>query len=61
MTNRTYNQNEQQKVTFYKTLKEAMAKARAINSGNPWGDEYEAVKALDLYTGDFIGYTVEHK
>jgi hypothetical protein len=42
-------------------MKEARAEARAINSGNPWGDEYEAVKALDLYTGDFIGYTVEHK
>lgn len=57
MTIRTYNKNEQErkakKGDIYKTLKEARAAAKQYN-------EYEAVRALDLYTRKHIGYTVEH-
>ena len=57
MTKRTYNKDEQERMAkkgqIYKTLKEARAAAKQY-------DEYQAVRALDLYTREFIGYTVEH-
>lgn len=59
MTKRTYNKDEQTRMqvkgTLYKTLKEARAAAREQ------GEEYTAVRALDLYTRCFIGYAVEWK
>ena len=72
MTKRTYNKDEQagmwSKGTLYKTLREARAAAKQYEckfTVYPYcfagENEYETVRALDLYTGDFIGYTVEHK
>lgn len=59
MTKRTYIRDQQAKMQtngrLYKTLKEARAIVRAC------GNEYTAVRALDLYTRHFIGYTVEIK
>lgn len=55
MTNKTYNLDQQKEIKIYSTLNEARAEARK------YGDEYEAVRALDLYTRRFLGYTVEHK
>jgi hypothetical protein len=72
MTKRTYNKDEQDKMmakgTLYKTLREARAVVKQYECKStvyPYcfagENEYEAVRALDLYTGNFIGYTVEHK
>lgn len=72
MTKRTYNKYEQDKLrtkgTLYKTLREARAAAKQYEckpTVYPYcftgENEYEAVRALDLCTGNFIGYTVEHK
>jgi hypothetical protein len=55
MTKKTYNLDQQKETKIYATLKEARAEARK------YGEEYEAVRALDLYTRKFLGYTVEHK
>lgn len=55
MTQRTYNENQQNKITIYATLKEARQVARE------YGEEYEAVKAADLYSKKALGYTVEHR
>jgi hypothetical protein len=57
-----------EKGTLYKTLGEAVAAAKRYEYKHtvyPYcfagENEYEAVMALDLYTGNFIGYTVEQK
>lgn len=55
MTKQTYNLNQQKEIKIFATIKEARAEARK------YGEEFEAVRALDLYTRRFLGYTVEHK
>lgn len=55
MTKQTYNIKQQQEIKIFATLREARAEARK------YGEEFEAVRALDLYTRKFLGYTVEHK
>lgn len=55
MTKKTYNLDQQKEIKIYATLKGARAEARK------YGEEHEAVRALDLYTRRFLGYTVEHK